>query len=556
MTSIIPSMYDNLKKAADSYPDNTAIVYFGKKILYARYVDLIDRAAAGLKKLGIGRGDTVTLCMPNTPSSAIAFYAINRLGAIVNLVHPFSPPHQILAAIQKTASKLLIAYDIYLGKNTGTDYGIPVLKSRIDYFMPSLIACFYRAKNKKMLKHKTTAFETLFDEHPIDEPPQKFDEYDRAIFLPSGGTTSEPKIVMHTNKVFNDLCAHAQFFLSEPIKNYDAMYSVLPIFHGFGLCMNMHMSALNGVTNIMTPKFSAKAMAKSIKKDKVNILTGVPMMYQKLLDCKQFRAADLSSIKDCFVGGDSASNKLINEFNDALKKGGSKAKLFQGYGLTEAISVCTVERVGENALGSVGVGVPGSKIKIFETMHDAQCTMHNEGQVLIKDVNNSSIINHTPSFSQSSIKTSDSVGEIIIASPYLMLGYLGGEDSPIKEIDGERWLFTGDYGYIKDGLLYFKQRMKSMIKVAGVPVFPCEVEEVAVRIDGVSAAAAIGVKDSELGEVVKLFVEYGGSDDGIEDRIRAVCEESLIKYAVPKEIVIKENLPKTAIGKVDKKGLE
>ncbi|MCL2556038.1 MAG: acyl--CoA ligase [Firmicutes bacterium] len=521
----IQSLYDRLNQSAKQYAQKTAVIFFNRRISYAKYIDLIDRAAAGLRKIGIGKGSVVTVCMPNTPSAAIAFYAINRLGAIVNLVHPFSPPNQIISSIKKTQSSLLIAYDLYLGKHFDLEPNIPVLQSKIDYFMPALIKKVYRFKNKKLLLSSATHFESLFNEDKIDEEPIVFNEHDRAVFLPSGGTTSDPKIVMHTGKVFNDLCAHAQFFLSDQISNYTAMYSVLPIFHGFGLCMNMHMSALYGVTNIMTPKFNAKQMAKAIKKHRVNILTGVPMMYQKLLNCKKFLKTDLSSIKDCFVGGDSASNKLIEEFNAVLKKGGSKAQLFQGYGLTEAISVCTVERNGEHALGSAGVGVPGSKIKIFDTIQSEQ------------------------------LKNSE-IGEIAISSPYLMLGYLGDISSPIKEINGEKWLFTGDLGYIKDGLLFFKQRIKSMIKVAGVPVFPSEVEEAAMRVDGVTAAAAIGIEDNTIGEMVKLFVEYKGTDDKIEENIRTECEASLIKYAVPKEIVIKDNLPKTAIGKVDKRGLE
>ena len=521
MQKTAPSLYDKLKEAALKYPSNTAIVFFNKHINFPDYISLIDRTASGLRKLGIGKGDTVTLCAPNTPSATIAFYAANRLGAIINLVHPFSPPCQIISSIKKTSSKLLIAYDLYLAKHIDTDYGIPVLQSKTDHFMPCLIKALFRLKNKKLLKYDGTSFESLFSENPINELPANFDELDKAVFLPSGGTTSEPKIVMHTNKVFNDLCSHAQFFLSEPISDYKAMYSVLPIFHGFGLCMNTHMSAINGVANIMTPKFNAKAMTKAIKKEGVNILTGVPMMYQKLLGCKRFISADLSGIKDCFVGGDTASHKLIEEFNAVLKKGGSKAKLHQGYGLTEAISVCTVEKAGHSKTGSVGVGVPDSKIGIFDN-----------GQFL----------------------ENGSIGEIIINSPYLMLGYLGEEESPIKEIDGDRWLFTGDLGYMKDGLLFFKQRIKSMIKVSGVPVFPCEIEEAAMKIAGVSAAAAIGIKDNELGEAVKLFVEYRGADkDEAIEKIKEACKSRLIKYAMPKEIEIRESLPKTAIGKVDKK---
>ena len=533
------TLYQKMRDTALIKGGNTAVVFFGKRIKFSENLELIDRAAAGLKRLGVGKGSVVTLCVPNTPSAQIAFYAINRLGAIVNLVHPYSPPEQTAASVKKTGSKLLIAYDLYLGRHLGYNFGegVKVLATKTDYFIPLRIKVFFRILNRKHLKHKGGSFEDLYNSERLTEEPVTYKEGEPAVFLPSGGTLGTPKTIMHTGDVFNKLCEDAQFFLNDDLKNYEAMYTVLPIFHGFGLCMNMHMCALVGVKNVMCAKFNPKAMAKAIKKERINVLTGVPVMYSKLLANKKFMKTDLSTVKDCFVGGDSAPVKLIEEFNAALKAGGSGARLYQGYGLTEAISVCTVGTHNFDRPDSVGVPVPGAKAKIIK-----------DGAEL----------------------SDGEVGEICLSTPYMMLGYyedahgFSGDnqnpENPIKVIDGERWLFTGDLGYMKDGFVYFKQRQKNVLKVNGVLVFPSEIESVVGELEGISACAAIGITCEESGEAVKLFVEFKDADDlalcaELETKIKVVCKQKLLRYAMPVAIEFRKTLPRTAIGKVERKEL-
>lgn len=514
-----------MKKSAVKNADKTAIVFYGRRYTYSKILELVDRAAAGLEQMGIKSGDVVTLCVPNTPSAQIAFYAINRLGAINNLVHPLISAPQLDKVLSTTKSKLLIAYDLFLGekaKDIHTD--IPILCTKTSYFMSPLAKAVFWAKNKKKLSYKGKIFESLFTTPPIKTPYYKFEENQPAVYLPSGGTSGSPKTIVHNNRVFNELCSHAQFFLSEPIENYKAMYSVLPVFHGFGLCMNMHMCTMYGVKNVMSTKFSPKSMARAIKKEGINILTGVPAMYTKLLECKQFVSADLSSLKDCFVGGDSASSKLVEDFNKVLEQGGSKSKLYIGYGLTETVTVCTVTCKNYYRPESIGYPLPNTKIAIIK-----------DGKKL----------------------PAREIGEICLQTPLLMLHYLGEENSPIKEVDGEEWLFTGDLGYLdQDGFLYFKQRIKNMIKVNGVPVYPSEIEKVVEAVDGVVRCAAIGLPDESYGEIVKLFVESKTKDkELLKQQIISICRQSLLPYAVPKIIEIKDSLPLNTIGKVDRKKL-
>ena len=477
------TLYESFRECALKYPDRTAMVFYGGRITFSQLLELTDRAASGLSER-IKRDDVVTLCVPNSPSAAIALYAVNKLGATANLTHPLIKRESLIGCMQKVGSKLLITYDLYEGRK---EIDCPMLVSDSSFFMGRIAKAYYRISNRK--NGDFFRFEELFSCEPLEETERT--SSGRAVFLPSGGTTGEPKIIMHSDDSFNGLCDHIDFFLSEPIENYSTMYSVLPIFHGFGLCMNLHMCMTKGLTSVMTLKFNAESMAKAIKKERVNILTGVPAMYNKLLACEKFHKADLSSLKDCFVGGDSASEELIERFDDALKAGGSKAKLHEGYGLTETVTVCAVTTGKFNRKGSSGYPLPGTELCITDGVNKLGA---------------------------------GEVGELCIRTPLMMLGYYGTDETPIKKLCGEDWLFTGDICYLDvDGYIFFKQRIKNMIKVSGVPVFPSEIEKVVMKVDGVKNAAAIGIADSLKGEVVKLFVELksGADEKEVKERITA-----------------------------------
>ena len=328
---------------------------------------------------------------------------------------------------------------------------------------------------------------------------------------------------MHNNYTFNLLCSKAPEFLRYDLDEYTSLYNVLPIFHGFGLCINMHMCMMMRRTNIMCIKFDAKRSAKQIVKEKANILTGVPTMFLKLLGEKNFVNGDLSNIKDVFVGGDSVSAKLIDDFNAVLKRQGSKAELYEGYGLTETVTVCVVNSAAHHKKGSLGYPLSGTRLAVAKDGKFLPC---------------------------------GEVGEIYIDSEQFMLGYMTGSN-PFEEINGVRWLKTGDYGWLdEDGFLYFKQRIKNMIKVSGVPVYPSEIEGAAMKVAGVKKACAIGINDPVRGQHVRLYVEIAGDAEAVKAKILSVCREQLIAYAVPREIVVKERLPVNLIGKIDRKVLE
>ncbi len=519
------SMYEAIRQNISGSAVTVAISFYGRKYTFSRVHRWIDTLADNLAaEFSIGKGDTVTLCMPNSPAALICFYAANKLGAAVNLVHPFIPPEKLKESVEKTSSKLVLIYDLY--KCGRYDFGVPTLLSDSSHYMGAAAKAYYRLTKKRTAFGYVPFEKYLKNRKNPSAQTAVFGENEAAVYLASGGTTGEPKIIAHNNRVFNTLCAKAEEFLSEPIQMYRALYNVLPIFHGFGLCINMHMCMLMRRTNIMCIQFSPKMSAKQIVKGKANILTGVPTMFLKLLGEKAFVNADLSNIKDVYVGGDSVPQQLIDDFNAALERGGSRARMYVGYGLTETVTVCLVNTLAHHRENSIGYPLSNTAVKIMK-----------DGAEL----------------------PAGAVGEIYLDTDQFMIGYLNEEYSPFETIGGRRWLKTGDYGWVDaDGYLYFKQRIKNMIKVSGVPVYPSEIEAAACEVSGVRKACAVGISDTVKGQVVRLFVECREGTDraACEREILETCRRKLISYAVPKEIVFEEKLPVNLIGKIDRKVLE
>ena len=256
------SMYDAVLLNISDSTVRTAISFYGRKYSFEKVLSVIDTLADNLAaEYSLKKGDTVTLCMPNSPAALYCFYAANKLGVAVNLVHPFIPPEKLRESVRRTGSKLVLVYDLY--KCGRADFGVPALVSDSSSYMGAAARIYYKLTNRR------TAFGPSFEKLLRARgnprlPAANWRAGEPAVYLASGGTTGEPKIIAHDNLVFNRLCAKAEEFLSEPLEAYSALYNVLPIFHGFGLCINMHMCAMMRRTNIMCIKFDAKRSAKQI----------------------------------------------------------------------------------------------------------------------------------------------------------------------------------------------------------------------------------------------------------------------------------------------------
>ena len=350
-----------------------------------------------------------------------------------------------------------------------------------------------------------------------DYPPSK-DEV--SVLLHSASTTGKAKTICLSSKSFNFtslripdiMCCKPSDLIGK------AMISVLPSFHGFGLCMTMHAPLVNSFSIMLIPKFSALNIVKMMNKYKnVICICGVPTIFKALLNEPGFiNNKNLKTLMSCFSGGDSLSSLIKENFDSLMIKKESKCRLFEGYGLTEVLSVCSVNTHRHHKYGSIGYPIEGVEFRIL-------------GE-------NNEILGH------------DEIGEIAIKSENNMLGYYKEEDNK-DDIYVDGYLKTGDLGYLdEDGFLFFKNRKKRVIKVAGVAVFPHEIEAVISNMSGISAVCVIQIPDEKLTNAVKAVIVAKNKN---KDRIIAECSKRLISWAVPKEIEFVPSLPYTKYHKVN-----
>ena len=533
------SMYEALKEVVLKYESRPAINYFGKKITYREFLNLIDKAALAFRSQGVRSGDVVTICMPNTPEAMISFYAINKIGAISNMIHPLSGEVEIKEYLTSTKSVMLVMIDICYEKvkNIIKDtsvYKTIVVSARDS--MPFLMGLGYQISQGFKIKGpvKSEAYLYWNDflkkavgyNHLLDI---KISKDDPAVILHSGGSTGKPKGIVLSNGNFNALTEQAKIVFSD-VKVGDKVLGIMPIFHGFGLGVSTIGPFILGCELIMVPQFNAKKFDKLLEKYKPNVIFGVPTLYEALAGTKN-DALDLSGLKYAISGGDSLSSSLIKRVNDYLKKHNARIKISQGYGMTESLAAVALSYGEAYREDSIGIPFPGNYIKIV-----------------------------TPETQEEVPYGED--GEICIAGPTVMLGYLDNEKETNEMLqihkDGMVWLHTGDMGMMNsDGILYYKQRLKRLIISSGYNIYPSHVEEVIEGHPSVLKCSVVGVPHPYKVEVPKAFIVLKNDYNPltVKASIKEYCKKNLASYAIPKEFEFRKSLPKTLIGKVDFKKL-
>ena len=535
-----PTIYEKLEEAIKDFPHGLAVYYQGTKISYKKFGKLINRMADILSnRLGVKKNDVLLISQPNIPEVLVLFYAANKIGAVCDFVHPFTPFNQIKAIIKHTKAKYAFLFEQRIAKEVDRyrDLADMIYVTRVEDFLPKGKKFIYHnfmnnAIRKKLGKWRGSfpGFKYLKDLKPTGKVPEtvKNDDNRTTILLHSGSTTGAPKTICLCDENLNFVAEHACEMLAckpEEIRG-GGMLSVLPSFHGFGLCITMHAPLITRFACILMPKFSAKETAKIMSKTKVSCICGVPTMYENLLKCPEFvNNKKLKNLMVVFCGGDSLPSKLQHDFDEAMKKQGSKCRMFEGYGLTEAVCVNIVNTFDHNREGSIGYPISGAEFKI----------MDDNGKELPRG----------------------EIGEICLKSKAVMNGYFKDE-AATKEAIKDGWLYTGDLGYMdKDGYVFFKQRKKRVVKVSGVGVFPTEIERLVENVPGVEACCAIQIPDARLQNAIKIFVVAKFFDEeGMRDSIMETCKKYLIRWSVPKEIEFCDSLPKTLLGKIDFKLLQ
>lgn len=499
-----------------------ALTYMGKGITYGEFHRAIDDAAARLSPL-FGRGDVVTVCMPNTPECVYVFYAINRIGAIAHMVHPLTPYNQLKKFMLAAKSKLLVTLSINLGKYGKITEIAPIVSVHPARSLGGFMRRLYDIKVKPYRgdMHGITDYDAL-RKVPLPPPPTRPDT-STGVYLHSGGTGGEPKIIELSDSAINALAGRAREALCKSDMYGMHMLAALPMFHGFGLTMCIHASLTHGCDSVLMPKFDPKLATKLIRKNRLNILIGVPSLYRALLKRKDFDGAALKNVYVGYVGGDCAPQDLLDEFNSRMERAGARGRLFEGYGLTETVTVCAVNNFDHSRKTSMGRMLSGlDAIVIGE-----------DGKIL----------------------DCGEKGEIAVAGNTLMNGYLDNAEENAAVFfpyDGKMYVRTGDFGYCDaDGFLYFVQRLKRIIKIAGISVYPKEIEACALETDGIDGACAVEYRE---GGKTAIALFYTGKEQDA-DALRKKIEGELSRYAVPKHVERIDAIPVTPVMKADTRAL-
>ena len=537
------TMYELVAAAGRRYPNNTAYVFMGKETKYSAFLQRIDAAAKGLYNMGIRKGDKVTICMANTPQALDCFYALNRIGAIPNMIHPLSAAKEIAFYLNFSKSKAILTLDQFYYKVEEIlpelENPTTILIAKIQDELPVPLNLAYPlTKGARAIKKLPKTGYTLWPDmvaagKKTQLPPHDGKADQCAAILYSGGTTGTTKGIMLSNLNFNAL--GLQTIAASGYEKIDGMkmLSIMPVFHGFGLGIGIHTALIGGATCILVPQFSVKVYADTLLKQKPNLIPGVPTLFEALLRAEKLEGADLSFLKGIFSGGDSLPPELKKKVDAFLRSHNCDQQIREGYGTTECVTASCLTPKDYARSGSIGVPFPDTYYKIVTPGTTEEVSPNTEG-------------------------------EICVSGPTVMLGYMDNPEETAhtlrRHYDGRIWLHTGDLGHMdQDGFVYFRQRIKRMIVTSGYNVYPSQLENIIDGHEKVLLSCVIGIKDTYRGQKIKAYVVPMPGIEPTEElktELLNYCAGHIAKYALPREIEFRTELPKTLVGKVAYRVLE
>ncbi len=528
-------------EAVARYPENIAIEYYGRTYTYRAFYEMIRDTAKSLKSQGVKEGDTIAICMPNTPEAILMFYAANMVGALVSLIHPLSAEKEIQNYINGSGATFLLSLDLVYDKVHNIVDNTCIKKIVIASAGDSLKTIkkfLYKFKNRGTIPKIELTDDIMTWNEFINYGYDYQGEIaclkganDPAVILYSGGTSGDPKGILLTNMNFNALALSCHKMIEQSGEG-ESILAILPIFHGFGLGVCIHTTLGCGMRVVLVPNFNPKDFGKLLHKHKISIVCGVPSLFESLTKTSMGKN-DLSKLKSAISGGDFMSKDLKNKVDTYFREHGSNAEIRVGYGLTEASAAICVTPTGEYRESSIGVPFPDTYIKVVR------------------------------------VGTHDEVpygedGEICISGPTVMMGYLNNLEETIQTLqiheDGRTWLHTGDVGSMdKDGFVYFKQRVKRIIISNGYNLYPSYIETIINSHPDVFTSTVIGIPHPKKVQVAKAYIVLKDGvkpSKDVEKSIRLHCEKNLSRYSLPAVYEFRESLPKTLVGKVAYRELE
>ncbi|NQS97108.1 MAG: long-chain fatty acid--CoA ligase [candidate division Zixibacteria bacterium] len=489
----------NQKKDAQK----NALTWGSSQVTYGELFEAVLRMAAGLKEMGIKKGDRVLLMLPNIPHFPISYYAVLAVGAVVVPVNIMFKEREIAYQIEDSEAVAAIAWEGFTND---------LLKAR---------------EKTESLKHLLVLGDNIPDDAihltrfiSQHQPSKGIDEVepeDSAVIMYTAGITGHPKGA----ELSHNGLSYAIKVIAETLRLTDRerVLAVVPFFHSFGGVVVMNAGLYGGATLTLAPRFNPQEALEIIANDKITVFAGVPTMFQMIHDYPEYGDYDLSSLKYCLSGGSHLSEELLRRFEERFN-----TYVLEGYGLTETCAAAAFNNFKrERKPGSIGYPLEGVEMKVVD---DAD-----------QDI------------------SIGEIGEIVIKGPSLMKGYRNRPQAS-SEVMRNGWFHTGDIGRMDmDGYFYLVDRKTDLILKGGFKVFPQEIEEVIAAHPQVAEVAVIGIHDQVMGEEIKACIVPKEGTRVNPAALLEYCHERLANYKCPAILRFYRELPKGPTGRVMKKEL-
>ncbi len=540
--NILKSMGEIFEESARKWADRTAILFYGRKTGFDELRDQVDRLATALDDLDIKKGDAVGVLLLNSPAHIVVFYALLKVGAIINPISPAYVPREIKHQLEDSGVIAIICEDIFyhLFEETGLRFRSVIL-SKIGGYLPEMGESMEKSILKEVYQKmpappdgmfKREGFYQLHEllgKYPPRPPGVEINPIEDIAVLPyTGGTTGKPKGVMisHHNLVACD-AAFSNFMTNTLEDGSEVFATLMPFYHIGGLVTGMLWPILHGNTTIAISNPDFDVFLDSITKYGVTYILGVPSFYESLKEYDKTREVNWSDLKVLLSGGDALKDSTANDWYEL-----TGAKIHNSYGMTELTGFSHATPISKPKLGSIGVPAPNTSAAIVDPDHDAFLPM-------------------------------GEIGEMVINGPQVTKGYWKNPEGTKESesvVKGVRWWRTGDLCKMdEDGYFFIFDRKKDVIKYKGLLIFAGEVEEILKTHPGIKEVGVIGVPNIKVGEDVKAVVvpKPDFRDRLSEADIIEYCQGKITPYKIPKIIkFLHGGLPKTHIGKVSRSKLK
>ncbi len=489
------------------------IVFYNHKTKLSKIATDIQGICASFQKLGLKKGDVISLYLPTCPQSIVLFYACSKSGVIANFIHPRMSVEQVCQLVKQTNSKLLFFFDALVNDERKLQLATNqqlVRCSVADY--ETALKPFFSIYSKGKCKRSPQTLSFFSLTRQTGNTQSVGTDNDIVCYMHSGGTSGEPKIVALTNKSFNYVATNIGILHNQPCAKGKYALVTLPVFHAYGLCASIHAPLLLGYGLALVPKFDISQVNTYLNTLNVGLWLVVPTMIRKMLQKNAFNAKGLKNIQDLWCGGDFVDETLLTTVNEVLAQKGSCGKALRGYGLTETCGACTVSTHNCSKIGSCGKPIDGTKIVAVDEFE----------KPLPYGV----------------------TGELVICSDAV--------SSYLNNASPNNFLKSGDMGYIdQDGFVYVVDRKKRIVKIASVNVFPSEIEQTICQLPFVKQCCVVGYKESGKQFLAAYVVLNGKNAFDIQNTVKQHCHSKLSLYSVPQKVQVLPSLPLTPFGKVD-----